>query len=111
MAVAIVDDDLDLVVRLLEALKSEEVQTRLLVNGGDTYGALLLRDTCHANSDLNLPDLTGIDLARKLKHFSPHMLVCICTRPCGDGYEQGGAFLVEKPAGVEALVELLREII
>lgn len=107
MKVAIADDDLELLVLLAEIFRAHGLRTRIEYEEGRATGVLLFSDFDSRRADLNLPDRTGLEVARRIKQFTPDKLVCIYAQSDELDAIPDGACLVEKPRGVDAFIGFL----
>ena len=76
---AIIDDDRDICKLLSRFLKKEGFDTHEYYNGSDALEAVKEEQFDVILCDYKLPDITGIELLRKLKIFNPDAVVIVIT--------------------------------
>lgn len=118
MRVLIVDDERDTVTTLMELLADEGYQVRGVYKGRDALDAMSDFDPEIVLIDLALPDMSGWEVARQIRHRygeERHKLISITGR-----YKQGSDkvlgqiagfnYWMEKPWEPQALLRLLEKI-
>lgn len=112
MRVLIVDDERSYADLLATRLALRGAQTLTAYDGAQAERAFQAEDFDVAILDLNLPDISGLDLLRSLKDLRPHAEAIMLTasddvRSAVEGMRRGAFTYLVKPAEVD---DLLREM-
>ncbi len=116
MRLLIIEDEEDLANALAQGLRQEGYAVDVALNGqegwelGDinTYDVLLL--------DLNLPDIDGLTICRRLRQSHPHLLILMLTargkiRQRIEGLDLGADDYLVKPFHFEELLARIRALL
>ncbi len=111
--ILLVEDDDLLNKTLTYNLLSEEYETISAFNAETAASLLAQREYDMALLDINLPDGSGYDLCRLIKHKHPHTLVIFLTANDQEsdeirGYEAGAVDYITKPFSIGALLRKIR---
>ena len=110
--VAVIDDDLRVLESLVNLLASFGYEAKSFKSAEQFLTSGTLSQTCCIVTDVEMPQMTGLDLLKYLKNSSSAVPVIIIT---GKPSEQSEAFYLEhgalgffrKPVDGDALVELI----
>jgi CheY-like chemotaxis protein len=114
----VIDDEPDIAVLAGQILKRGGYAPRVYTNPREALSALQADpQSCDlVLTDLTMPGMTGLEVAKELRKFRPDLPIVLCT---GFGHDLDGSALNEagirakltKPFSVKALYELLNRLL
>lgn len=114
--VMVVDDEVDILTCLDEALSAEGYRVTAVVSGGEALDLLAAEVPDLIILDLRMPQISGIEVLKALRVKHPDLPVVVCTGLSGyrddfDVVTSNVAAFLEKPLDVEKVVRTVRELI
>ena len=112
--VLVIDDDLDMLDLAQFQLESYGYEVATAKNGEDGLKLVTEQYTDIALTDLQLPDINGIELVRKIKAASPHTEIIMVTgysslNDAVNAIKAGAFYFIEKPVEFEELLVLFEK--
>lgn len=113
--IAVIDDDALVRTAIASLIRSYDYRTAVFASAVE-FLAADRQGVCCIVSDLQMPELTGIELARTLRRAgdrSPLILMTAHSTPtaCQEAAETGVHAVLEKPLDPEALISALKRAI
>ena len=114
--VLVVDDNLDFAEDVQEILRAESMDVDVASHGGEALELLAVKDYGLVLSNLRMPEVGGVELARRLKGRSPEVPVVLMTGYADDttlacAREAGAMLCMFKPLDFDRIIPLLHDLI
>jgi DNA-binding NtrC family response regulator len=111
--VLLVDDEVEFVDTLAERMRARGLHVRTAYSGLEALERFDAESFDAAVLDLAMPGLDGIETLKRLRARDPDLQVMLLTgqataRLATEAMKQGAVDILEKPADIEALIELVR---
>lgn len=112
----IIDDNKLLCWGLEKVISDGNLNVRTVSNGSDAISEIYSAPYHSVFLDVNLPDMSGLDLLKKIRKISPNTKVVVMAENNSRYYRQNameeGAFhFITKPFGIPEVREILRDIL
>ena len=113
--ILIIDDDIDLSFIISEMLKSYGYEVKTAENGEQAFD-MLSKNTFHLILlDINLPDITGLELCKELRRVSQIPVIFASARTSENdritGFDIGGDDYLPKPYSMKELLSRVNALI
>ncbi len=107
--VLVVDDDPKIRSLIAEALAKKGFNTFQAAGGDEALDKMVTNHTCLMITDVKMPDMSGIELLRRVKQRAPELPVLIVTgygsiRNAAEAMQEGACDYLLKPFSMETLV-------
>ncbi len=114
MKILLVDDDVSSVNALANLLEHEHT-LRIATNGRDALDVVQVADIDAVITDINMPNMNGIDLLKAIRELGMNFPVVIVTGYPNEEYKQaaqihGVRAFFSKPINVEQFMNTLKQI-
>ena len=109
MSILVVDDNAGMRVALFEALKDHGLEVDIAEDGFEALDKIMTKPYDWVISDVRMPEMSGIDLVRKIKKLRPEckiVMISLYGPPQGMD-EIGIAGFFKKPVDIQGLYNLI----
>ena len=114
-AIALVDDDRNILTSLSIALQSEGFATRVFLDGEDALRALADRPADLVVTDVKMPRLDGLELVRRLRAVSAVPIIVLTSKDDeldeAEGLSVGADDYITKPFSQRLLIARIRALL
>jgi DNA-binding response OmpR family regulator len=115
-SVLIVDDNKLICWGLEKVISAHDLLVTTVLNGGEAIAEIRRTSYDAAFVDVNLPDISGFELLRKIKNLSPGIRVIIMTADNTDdnrrkAMESGAVSFMGKPFSTHEIRAVLRDLV